>query len=381
MFAARALDPTLHGGFVAFGEPTVLIGGLPAARVSDPHVCSLNPPLLPHVGGWVAGGSLTVLIGGQGAARQGDLCACCVAPVSLPSAPAASPASGETPDAPERERGSVELGYSDRKDLDLNGDGVAETHKREAAGVQSEQHDELFGFIRHESIKKALYHETEYTTKQLDGTDHELIVGGKQEGGALKQTDTYVIGDDANPFIEVEKKHKVLSAEASAVEPLIGTDGRRYGFGAEVGSKGSVVSHALKVESDVAVMPLLTPIALAARKYAGLNADMMGSASISGGSAGIVGGGWLYYEEGRINWSLKGKVGILGVGVSFEIGATAGVMNDRSLLDYFREEPSTIDPALVEELVERAKATLATQLLALVPNSIAMGCPTVMIGG
>lgn len=56
------------GGIVAMGQPTVLIGGLPAARVTDVLVC-VGPPDM------IAMGSFTVLIGGLPAARMGDLCA------------------------------------------------------------------------------------------------------------------------------------------------------------------------------------------------------------------------------------------------------------------------------------------------------------------
>ena len=50
------------------GCPTVLIGGLPAARVSDMLVC-VGPPDV------IALGSFTVLIGSLPAARLGDLTA------------------------------------------------------------------------------------------------------------------------------------------------------------------------------------------------------------------------------------------------------------------------------------------------------------------
>jgi uncharacterized Zn-binding protein involved in type VI secretion len=60
--------PHVGGPISAPGAPTVLIGGLPAARVGDMAVC-VGPPDV------IAMGSLTVLIGGQPAARMGDLCA------------------------------------------------------------------------------------------------------------------------------------------------------------------------------------------------------------------------------------------------------------------------------------------------------------------
>ena len=48
--------------------PTVLIGGMPAARVGDMAVCAGGPDV-------IALGSFTVMIGGQPAARMGDMTA------------------------------------------------------------------------------------------------------------------------------------------------------------------------------------------------------------------------------------------------------------------------------------------------------------------
>jgi len=58
--------PVPHvGGPIAMGCPTVLIGGLPAARVGDMAIC-VGPP------DTIAMGSFTVMIGGMPAARIGD---------------------------------------------------------------------------------------------------------------------------------------------------------------------------------------------------------------------------------------------------------------------------------------------------------------------
>ena len=48
--------------------PTVIIGGMPAARVSDMAFCAGGPDV-------VAVGSATVMIGGMNAARIGDMTA------------------------------------------------------------------------------------------------------------------------------------------------------------------------------------------------------------------------------------------------------------------------------------------------------------------
>ena len=86
-FAARMGDSCGHGGTIVAGCPTVLIGGMPAARVGDMHVCPMvtpGTPPIPHVGGPVSPpGSPTVLIGGMPAARMGDMAICTGPPDSI----------------------------------------------------------------------------------------------------------------------------------------------------------------------------------------------------------------------------------------------------------------------------------------------------------
>jgi uncharacterized Zn-binding protein involved in type VI secretion len=51
--------------------------GMPAARVTDPHICPMVTVLVPHVGGPIIPPCCpTVLIGGLPAARVGDLATC-----------------------------------------------------------------------------------------------------------------------------------------------------------------------------------------------------------------------------------------------------------------------------------------------------------------
>ena len=75
MPAARLGDLTGHGTPLGPGPgaPTVLIAGQPAWRaLSDIHACPLVYGLVPHVGGVVLKGSTSVLIGGLPAARMTD---------------------------------------------------------------------------------------------------------------------------------------------------------------------------------------------------------------------------------------------------------------------------------------------------------------------
>ena len=57
---------------------------MPAARLTDMHVCPMVDVLVPHVGGPIIGpGALTVLIGGMPAAVMGDSLTCVGPPDSI----------------------------------------------------------------------------------------------------------------------------------------------------------------------------------------------------------------------------------------------------------------------------------------------------------
>jgi uncharacterized Zn-binding protein involved in type VI secretion len=63
------LVPHVGGPIMPPGAPTVLIGGMPAARVSDMALCVGPPDVI------IPPGAPTVLIGGLPAARMGDMTA------------------------------------------------------------------------------------------------------------------------------------------------------------------------------------------------------------------------------------------------------------------------------------------------------------------
>jgi uncharacterized Zn-binding protein involved in type VI secretion len=82
--------PVPHPGLplpIIKGAPTVLIGGQPAARVSDMTTPCMLPSCVPAGPGMIAMGSATVLIGGLPAGRVGDMTAhaTCVAPIPSPT--------------------------------------------------------------------------------------------------------------------------------------------------------------------------------------------------------------------------------------------------------------------------------------------------------
>lgn len=68
------------------GCPTVMIGGMPAARMADMTGPCMLPSCIPAGPGMIAKGSATVMIGSMAAARVNDLSShlSCVAPIPSP---------------------------------------------------------------------------------------------------------------------------------------------------------------------------------------------------------------------------------------------------------------------------------------------------------
>ena len=82
--------PVPHPGLpltIIKGQPNVMIGGMPAARVSDMTTPCMLPGCIPAGPGIISKGSATVFIGGLPAARVGDMTshASCVAPIPSPT--------------------------------------------------------------------------------------------------------------------------------------------------------------------------------------------------------------------------------------------------------------------------------------------------------
>ena len=79
--------PALPLMLIPPGGVTVLIGGLPAARMGDMTMPCMLPGCIPAGPGVIMKASVTVLICGQPAARVGDMTmhASCVAPIPSPT--------------------------------------------------------------------------------------------------------------------------------------------------------------------------------------------------------------------------------------------------------------------------------------------------------
>lgn len=88
--AAPVPTPVPHPAMplpIVKGQPNVLIGNLPAARMTDITQPCLLAGCLPGGPGMIAKGSATVLIGGLPAARVADITShfACVAPIPAPT--------------------------------------------------------------------------------------------------------------------------------------------------------------------------------------------------------------------------------------------------------------------------------------------------------
>ncbi len=88
--AAPVPTPSAHPALplaIVTGSPTVLVGGAPAARVTDQTAPCTLPSCVPAGPGVIARGSATVKINGLLAARVGDttLHPTCVGPIPAPN--------------------------------------------------------------------------------------------------------------------------------------------------------------------------------------------------------------------------------------------------------------------------------------------------------
>jgi len=375
--AARAFDPTVHGGFIAAGAPTVFVGGQPAARVGDPHQCALTPPLLPpHIGGWLAEGSATVFICGQAAARLGDLCACCVAPLSTPMAtqPKATAAGAyNTVESVaetfvDDEGFKHEIGVRVTKTADVTGDGIDDCGETDMAATKVTRTTESSSYFRRkQSYQTGVFH------AKMDDGDAELELNG------VRDAEQFEIGSDEDPLYTVsfEQKLAILVTEGHLTSP--------NEVGLDVGAKGQASAAEIKAKTkvDLVLVPPLSGPLFLARKYIGISADV---AAETGGSLGGVDGelrAQLFEEkDGRYHSSLKGAIQKWG-GFSIDLQFSIGKMKGRELFDgiTWSDEGAGVPLGeLVASLIAQAEADHAAHLLAVVPNAVAMGCPTVLIG-
>lgn len=171
--AARIGDMTAHGGAIVLGCPTVLIGGMPAARLTDMHVCPMVTPApvpIPHVGGPIILGSAGVLIGGMPAARMGDM-AMCVGPPDVIVLGCFTVLIGETMAGAAAAPGPIKVGLSS----------AAAAHMAAATALSDnkESSTKIEHWVEFQFVDKA--------GKPVSGVPYKFTdSGGKESEGVLK---------------------------------------------------------------------------------------------------------------------------------------------------------------------------------------------------
>lgn len=261
---------TLHGGTVTGKAVRTEIGGQPAAREGDPHVCPV------HGKGLITGGSGSVFIEGKAAARLTDACKCALtgvsgagappaigpgsAPFIYPGGPFTAPPKVSSTDSRNRtseqrlEEDGYHGPYAEAEVSDSDGDGTRDTARAEAGWSRRSE--------RLESPEVGGY--------QITGTHQDDQVRGRAEVGASTgEADwgTYScptgvsarVGAEANvarqrtevqvdtPFGDggVAGEASVLSGEADG-EVFAGYDGTRIGWEVGGGLQGDLAGVKLE---------------------------------------------------------------------------------------------------------------------------------------
>jgi uncharacterized Zn-binding protein involved in type VI secretion len=224
--AARIGDMTAHGGTIVMGWPTVLIGGMPAARLSDMHVCPMVTPApvpIPHVGGPIILGSFGVLIGGMPAARVGDM-AMCVGPPDVIALGCFTVLIGETMAGAAAGPGPIKVGLSS----------AAAAHLAAATALSdnTEASTKIEHWVEFEFVDKA--------GKPVSGVHYKFTDSGGKESKGVLRPDGRICRDALNAGQCNAQLFSVHSAKWSKNNPEVGEKVKLTAetIGFENGTKG-----------------------------------------------------------------------------------------------------------------------------------------------
>lgn len=383
--AARKTDPTIHIlGKLALGEPTVLICGLEAARKGDPHICPT------HVGGVISGASSTVFITGAAAARKGDACDCGnvgIAGLCIPSVigpppppPATTPPTGPglktegvstdgkfDADTDKTETARVMHGEADRSDTDQ--DGTFDTARFEGSAVR--MRNQKYGNVG--PVEFGARHNMDLFYGRGQGgftTNYGIGGNGSLEFGAIKQGGEVMVGpandNGKNPYMSLGGEYDLFHAEGKG-DILLGDDGRRIGIGG-MGKLGAEVLGG-NVYSRQNISIPFTDWTI------GTRTKVSGSAVTVGAGAG----GWGFWDrqEGRLHLGFMGAFkALLGLEVDFDLSIGRR---------YQQDPPPEPPPTTPTTPPTTGPPAPCTPIIGFgsggIPNMIAQGCPTVLIGG
>lgn len=374
--AARATDLAGHGGMIILGEPTVLIGGMPAARKGDPFLCPMVTGVVPHVGGVITMGSFTVLIGGMPAARMGDLTGCniiglagrAIPLIMGPAAPPPAPVQRVSTDGKFHEDNDktapagVTAVHAEAQMTDSDKDGSYDSvaASTEAVRMRNSAYGNLGpieGGVTHNM--DVFYGNTQATGRVGTLDNPGGSVSGSAETGMMKWGVGTSVGpadsQGRNPYAAVGAEANMFHAKAEG-DLLSGHDGNRTGYVI----KGEAGAEVLQGElTGTATTPSIF----------GVNIQGRGKVGASAGSAAIGGGAWLYYDhaEGRLHVGVSAKIAVL-LGLKGDVELSAGREFRAPDAPPF-PQPPTIDFMTIPGFGAGG-----------IPGAVMTGFPTVLIG-
>ena len=332
-------------------------------------------------------GSTTVLIGGMPAARMGDLTGCMTVgmpgitipilgppipvPPALPEPPTEAPAlkastDGKFHEQNDKAKGGATAMHAEGQITDSDKDGTYDTIEgiAEALRLRNSAYKNLG------PIEVGATHNMDVfyaNAKASARTGVGGSVSGTAETGMLKWGAGGAIApansSGRNPYAALDGEANMMHAKAEG-DVLLGNDGSRTG----VVVKGEAGAEVLQGEGTATVT---TP------SIFGYN--MQGKAKLGGGvgAVGIGGGAWLYYDHntGRLNAGVSGSVAAffkLKGGMEFSLGRE---FQDPDAPPPSPPAPPAMNPGTIDFI------TIPGFGAGGIPGIVTIGFPTVLIGG
>ena len=324
-------------------------------------------------------GSFTVLIGGMPAARMGDLTGCNIVGLAGRAIPLITgplpPSPMPLPGAPDRRASTdgkfhqendavakqgVTVTHAEAQLSDSDKDGTLDTASASAEAVR--MRNSAYGNLG--PIEGGVTHNMDVFYGSGQATARAGEAGGSVSGVAEAGMAKWGVGASVapanskgrNPAAVVGVEANMMHAKAEG-DLLYGHDGNRTG----IGIKGEAGAEVVQGEiTGVATTPSVF----------GLNVQTKGKVGASAISAAIGGGVWLYYDhkEGRLHGGISGKIAAF-VGIEGDVEITAGKEF---------EDPNAPAPVVAPPSVD---------FMAIpgfgaggIPGIVSTGFPTVLIG-
>jgi len=307
--AAKMLDMAGHGGMIMMGEFTVLINGMPAARVGDPLMCpGFNGPI-PHIMGNIVMGSTTVQIGGGFAARMGDQTGCGIAGMIAKGMPAIfGPAIFTMAAAP-----AIKGAYKTEQEGIERGDNVtllanSSSGYNNASGSQDSIQGSLTDVHGKADVLGRNW-ESHYRLGAVSAETHSSSGTSIASTGYTSEASAGHIQVQSTPDQRETDTLTVKAFTANAgYDFLAGNDGRRTGLAMGISAEAAVLDVQYDDEEEYEI------------PFTGFSVKLRATGGLSGGSVGVQAGAGAYHDaqDNRVHVNAVG-------GLELEVGAKLGL--------------------------------------------------------